>query len=146
MEEKKIIQLEIKGIDSETYYTTEQNLKKIDKLSEPEGIHILSPFDNLIIQRKRIKNLFDFDYVIECYLPSAKRKFGYFCMPVLLGNKFIGKIDAKANRETGVFQVINYFPEDGKKLLQDEKNLLKEKLNEFAEFTGCERVEWRNNV
>ena len=54
---------------------------------------ILSPFDNSIIQRDRLKALFQFDYQLECYLPEAKRKYGYFCLPLLYCDKFIGRID-----------------------------------------------------
>jgi uncharacterized protein YcaQ len=145
-EEKKILELKIKGIEKEIYYTTKQNLKHLKEDKNPSQIHILSPFDNLIIQRKRLKNIFRFDYVIECYVPAVKRKFGYFCMPVLAGSEFIGKVDAKADRAKKVFEVINYFPEKGKKLNTVLKNALKIKVKELAIFTGCEEVNWNNKI
>jgi hypothetical protein len=66
---------------------------------------VLSPFDPVVWDRKRASALFDFDYVIECYVPAAKRKYGYFVLPILNRGKLIGRIDAKAHRATGVFEV-----------------------------------------
>lgn len=138
-EEKIISKVKIERSDNE-YYTTENELDKLNKLNEPKKhIHILSPFDNLIIQRKRLKELFNFEYIIECYVPAQKRKYGYYCMPVLHGDKFIGKIDLKADRTAGILNVINFFPEKGIKK-QDAKKLVKDKLNELALFAGCSKV------
>ncbi len=145
-EENKIVELKIKGIESETYFSTEKNFKRIKNGEGSSLLHILSPFDNLIIQRKRTKNIFDFDYTVEFYLPASKRKFGYYCMPVLYGNKFIGRLDAKAIRQTGKFEIINYFPE-GKKLMSVQlKEDLREKVTELSAFTGCKEVNWNGKM
>lgn len=64
----------------------------------PGGARILSPFDNLIIQRRRLKDLFNFDYQLECYLPAAQRTYGYFTLPVLVGETLLLRLDAKAHR------------------------------------------------
>ncbi|WP_206538818.1 winged helix-turn-helix domain-containing protein [Aquimarina macrocephali] len=60
---------------------------------------ILSPFDNSVIQRERLKALFQFDYQMECYVPAIKRKYGYFSLPLLYRDKFIGRMDCKAHRK-----------------------------------------------
>ncbi len=62
-------------------------------------VRILSPFDNLVINRKRTSALFDFDYLLECYLPEEKRVYGYFTLPILYGDELIGRLDAKAERK-----------------------------------------------
>ena len=62
-------------------------------------LRILSPFDNSVIQRDRLKALFHYDYQIECYVPAAKRQYGYFCLPLLYGDEFIGQMDCKAHRK-----------------------------------------------
>jgi len=59
---------------------------------------ILSPFDNSVIQRARLKSLFQYDYQLECYLPAAKRQYGYFSLPLLYRDEFIGRMDCKAHR------------------------------------------------
>jgi hypothetical protein len=65
----------------------------------------LSPFDPVVWDRKRALELFDFDYRLECYLPAAKRRYGYFVLPLLQDGKLIGRLDAKAHRRAGVFEV-----------------------------------------
>lgn len=66
---------------------------------------ILSPFDPLIWDRVRTKELFDFEFSIECYLPAAKRKFGYFSLPILHDGQFIGRMDTKAHRKEKTLEI-----------------------------------------
>jgi uncharacterized protein len=66
---------------------------------------LLSPFDRLIHDRKRTVELFGFDYQLEMYKPAAKRRWGYFALPILYGDRLAGKLDATADRKAGVFRV-----------------------------------------
>jgi uncharacterized protein YcaQ len=66
---------------------------------------LLSPFDQLAYDRKRAQELFDFDYRLEMYVPKAKRRWGYFALPVLHQDQLIGKVDATADRQKSVLQV-----------------------------------------
>lgn len=68
-------------------------------------LKILSPFDNSVIQRDRLKSLFQFDYQIECYVPAAKRVYGYFSLPLLYRNHFIGRVDCKAHRKDRLLEI-----------------------------------------
>jgi uncharacterized protein YcaQ len=61
-------------------------------------VHILSPFDPLIIQRKRLRLFFGYDHRFEAYVPKEKRVLGYFALPVLIGDKIVAAIDLKADR------------------------------------------------
>jgi uncharacterized protein YcaQ len=65
----------------------------------PEQTHILSPFDPLIIQRKRLRLFFDYEYRFEAYVPSHQRVFGYFVCPVLIGDRIVAALDLKTDRE-----------------------------------------------
>ncbi len=103
-------------------------------------LEILSPFDNLLIQRLRLKRLFNFDYTIECYLPEQKRKFGYFTLPVLYGNRFIARIDPKADRQGKIFYVRNLAFENDVQLNDEMLSALAVKLKQFAVFNGCEQI------
>jgi uncharacterized protein len=69
--------------------------------SAEELVHILSPFDPLIIQRKRLHLLFDYEHRFEAYVPKAKRLFGYFTLPVLVGDEIVAAVDLKTDRERG---------------------------------------------
>src|SRR5262245_32938457 len=66
---------------------------------------LLSPFDRLLYDRKRMADLFEFDYLLEMFKPAAKRRFGYFALPVLYGDRLVGKLDATADRKEGEFRV-----------------------------------------
>lgn len=68
---------------------------------------ILSPFDNAVIQRDRLKALFQYDYKIECYVPAAKRQYGYFSLPLLFRDEFIGRMDCKAHRKINHLEIKN---------------------------------------
>lgn len=78
-----------------------------DALGKPfEGrTALLSPMDGLIRDRKRMKDLFEFDYTLEMFKPAAKRRWGYYALPILHGDRFIGKLDATTDRESGVLRV-----------------------------------------
>lgn len=66
---------------------------------------LLSPFDRLVFDRKRLEELFGYEYLLEMYKPAAKRRWGYFALPILHGDRFVGKLDAKADRKAGVLRV-----------------------------------------
>jgi uncharacterized protein YcaQ len=74
---------------------------------KPEYTTILSPFDPLIWDRKRTKELFDFDFSLECYLPKSKRKYGYFSLPILHNGQLIGRMDPKVHRKDKIFEIKN---------------------------------------
>lgn len=105
-------------------------------------LRILSPFDNLVIQRERLRWLFGFDYIIECYVPAAKRRYGYFVLPILWGDRFIGRMDAKADRAQRILQVNNLFFEPTFKDFGSVRSTLREVLQAFAKFQGCDRFKF----
>lgn len=105
-------------------------------------LKILSPFDNAVIQRKRLIDLFGFDYQLECYVPAPKRKYGYLALPLLYKGAFVGRMDCKAHRTEKVLEVKGVFFEEG----QDTREVnvaLEKALADFARFQGCESISKR---
>lgn len=97
LKRKLLVPVEVEGIDKPEFFATPETL---DTLPEPVAplTHILSPFDPLIIQRKRTGALFGYDHVFEAYVPKAKRQFGYFTLPVLVGEDIVAALDLKTDR------------------------------------------------
>lgn len=140
LEDNLICEITIKSINEMIYYTFPENLnmKSLDR----SGMKILSPFDNLIIQRDRIKPIFNFDFQLECYLPEKKRKYGYFSLPVLFDNKFLGRIDMKADRKNKTLKINKFYPENDTELSSSHMSKFSSLLQKYADFTGCENVIW----
>ena len=123
---------------SKEYYTFPEYLNNIPERVVKQ-LHFLSPFDNAVIQRKRVKELFDFDYQTEIYYPVDKRKYGYFSLPVLYGTEFIGRIDPKAFREKKLLEIRNLCLEPTVKISDQLIHAIKSKLTNFATFNHCDR-------
>lgn len=99
---------------------------------------LISPFDPVVWFRERASRLFGFDYKIEIYTPAAKRVYGYYVLPFLLGDELVARVDLKTDRETGVLRVFGAFIETG----QDPARVLeglRVALDELATFVGAER-------
>lgn len=77
---------------------------------------VLSPFDPVVWDRARASAMFDFDYTIECYTPQEKRRYGYFVLPILRRGRLVGRLDAKAHRDAGEFEVRALYLEAGTRL------------------------------
>jgi uncharacterized protein len=141
VEEKVLAEIILKVPEPTTYFAIREDLIAFGKGSVQKTLKILSPFDNLLIQRKRIQELFGFEYTLECYVPEAKRKVGYFSLPLLWGTDFIGQIDLKADRKTKVLQVKNLLWET---TIKDRGRLipaLEKALVDFQSFNGCSSME-----
>lgn len=101
------------------------------------ALRLLSPFDNVVIHRDRLSSLFAFDYRLECYLPAPKRTFGYFCLPILYGDRFVGRIDCKAHRAEQRFEILSLHLESGRLDRGRFYPALDEELRRFADFNAC---------
>lgn len=96
---KKLVSVVIEGAGDDPYWVTPEVLDAVQPT--PTLTHILSPFDPLIIQRKRTSAIFGYDHLFEAYVPKAKRKMGYFTLPVLVGDEIVAAIDLKTDRQAG---------------------------------------------
>ncbi len=113
-----------------------------DILDPPNRLRVLSPFDPLIRDRKRLKRLFDFEYRIEIFVPKAKRKFGYYVFPLLERDRLIGRVDMKARRDDDVLCVTGLWLEPKVKFTKIRRAGLAAELNRQAKFIGMGRVVW----
>ena len=140
LKEGEVIEVKLEDVKDMAFYTTSDKLKSIEKIKTRNDVHLLSPFDNTVIQRKRVERFFNFDYMIECYLPEPKRKYGYFTLPVLYNTNFVGRMDPKADRASQTFYIKSMHFE--KNFIPDEKfnSAFVKTLNAFATFNGCDKI------
>ena len=103
--------------------------------SEPaeDRVHVLSPFDPLIIQRKRLELFFDYEHRFEAYLPKEKRVFGYLALPVLIGDAVVAAIDLKTDRANRKLQ-IQQWTWLGRGAIRSHKRQIEEELHRFERF------------
>ncbi|MBR0619227.1 DNA glycosylase AlkZ-like family protein [Bacillus pumilus] len=145
--DKKLLPIMINGInDGESHYIRECDVHLLEKIAqvESEACTLLTPFDNLLRDRSRVQKLFNVDYRLESYIPKDKRKFGYFGMPILIGERLVGVIDLKLFRNEKKLQVNKltlFYPMEKEFHLKEIGEILKR----FAKFIGAESIEYPEN-
>ncbi len=125
------------AIYSPIYYAMPSLLSLLPIKLGKRRLSVLSPFDNLVINRPRTSALFGFDYQLECYLPAEKRKYGYFSLPLLWGDALVGRMDAKADRKAGLLVVRNLVLEDQLQLTEPLIAALAAGILKFAHINHC---------
>ncbi|MSU92275.1 winged helix-turn-helix domain-containing protein [Rhodobacteraceae bacterium 2CG4] len=104
-------------------------------------LRVLNPFDPVIRDRTRLNRLFGFDYRVEMFVPAARRVWGYYVYPILEGDRFVGRIELKADRRESVLAVLNFWPEPGVRWGAARHGRLRAELARMARFVGAERLE-----
>jgi uncharacterized protein YcaQ len=129
---KELVRVDIEGAGKQQHWAQPETL---DATHAPlsDAVHILSPFDPLIIQRKRLKLFFDYDHVFEAYVPKPKRKFGYFALPVLIGGKIVAAVDLKTDRAQQKL-LVQQWTWLAKGAQREHKKHVEEALHRFERF------------
>jgi uncharacterized protein YcaQ len=143
----EIVEVDFPG-SIRTYYILEKDLPSLlhNRPITNEKVYLLSPFDNSIILRDRTKALFDFNYSLECYVPRDKRKYGYFCLPILWHDQLVGRLDPKADRQKRILLVKSIHLEKEIDAYRAFLNSLAMTLNDLAAFNACEHIELSNGI
>ena len=114
---------------------------KLNTLNLPTSrLRILNPFDPLVRNRKRLSRFFGFDYTIEIFVPQHKRKWGYYVYPILEGDRFIGRIELKADRKSGHITVIAFWREPRVKWTPNRYQKLRAELHRLATLIGVSQI------
>ncbi len=117
-------------------YALPSFLETIDQLQPaPRALRLLNPFDPLIHDRRRTKKVFGFEYALEMWVPAAKRRYGYYVLPILEGERFTGRIDLKTDRKRGELQVLGLWWEPKVERTANRRKQLEAALARLAKFT-----------
>jgi hypothetical protein len=140
----KICPVEVEGWNSKAYVLPE-TFERIQSGAAgallPDLTTLLSPFDPLVWDRARTKALFNFDYSIECYLPAAKRKYGYYTLPILCDGELVGRLDAKAHRKLGIFEIKAVYLEPETRLTPELVEKMRAAIQRCADWHKTPQVQ-----
>ena len=147
--QERITPVTVQGIKQIFYYRSEDDplMKSIisnDADMKPR-MSFIAPLDPLMWDKALIMALWDFQYSWEIYTPAVKRKYGYYTLPILFGDRFVGRIEAVPDRKKRILVVKGLWWEPGIRQTQKMKTALEKSLINFAKFNDCDRVlenEW----
>jgi uncharacterized protein YcaQ len=127
-------------VAKKNYYALPESLELLSRPLARNKLMILSPFDNLLIQRKRMQALFNFNYQLECYLPEAKRRYGYFSLPVLWEGQLVARMNCKIEREEARLHIHHLALDPGVKKREAFALALRQELTAFLGFNECSHI------
>ena len=146
VQEERLIPVTVQDVPGD-YYLHADDLPLLRQIQsgdwQPHTV-LLSPFDNLICDRDRTEALWDFYFRIEIYVPKAKREFGYYVLPILHGDKLIGRIDPKMDRKTKTLHIYNVYAEEGTPKFKKTVKAIGTAVTSLATFLGAKQIEWGN--
>ena len=110
----------------------------------PPSVAFLPPFDPVVWDRPLLGSLFGFDYVWELFHPPEKRRFGWYSLPILFGDRFVGRIEPKIDRAAGIVQVLALWWEEGfgPRRAEGFVDAMRDALRAYVAFAGASRLEW----
>ncbi len=148
--EGKVHQISIKEIGKkEERYIADEDVPLLDSMEDDHlepRVSLISPFDNLICSRDRTNRIFGFDYIHEQFLPKEKRTYGTYVLPILWGEKLVGRIDPRVDRSRGVLTINAVHSEPGTELENGTVEEIGETIARLAKFLGCEKVEFTKKI
>ena len=144
-EEGKIIPVQVEGIKQEFYYRAEDEpLMKAVLAGEADlrpRMEFIAPLDPLMWDKALVEALFGFRYSWEIYTPAVKRKYGYYTLPILFGDRFVGRVDSAVDRKEKVLFVKGLWWEPGVRVTKKLETALTRTLQKFAEFNQSQKIE-----
>jgi uncharacterized protein len=144
----ELVPVEVEGVRGKRFVLEDE----VELLQAPPeaspSVAFLPPFDPLVWDRKLLGSLFDFDYVWDLFLPPAKRRFGYYVLPVLFRDRFVGRIEPRIDRDAGRVEVLGLWWDQGFSPGRADGFLdaMRDALRAYLGFAGAERLEWARQL
>lgn len=151
IDEGRVVPVELQGVRRRYFVLAEDMgaLRRHERTGErfpPERVRFIAPLDNLLWRRERLADLFDFTYTWEIYTPAHKRRFGYYTMPILSGDRLIGRLDPRLDRAQNRLVVESLHLEPAVRMTAPLRRALRAALESFGAFHGAGRVDVRRTA
>ena len=143
IEDGELVPVDVEGVRG-TRFVVRNEVDLLGAPAEPASVAFLSPFDPLVWDRGLLGSLFEFDYVWDLFHPPEKRRFGYYVLPILFRDRFVGRIEPKIDRSGGPVQVLGLWWEDGfaPRRAEGFVDAMRSALRAYLGFAGADRLEW----
>jgi uncharacterized protein len=144
VESGDLVPVDVEGVRGKRFVLREEVQLLAAPPEPPASVAYLSPFDTLIWDRGLLGSLFDFDYVWELFFPPAKRRFGWYVLPILFRDRFVGRIEPKIDRAGGIVQVLGLWWEESFEPRRADGfvDAMRAALRAYLRFAGAGRLEW----
>ena len=139
-----IVPVDVEGVRGKRFVLAEE-IGLLEDPPEPSpSVAFLPPFDALVWDRPLLGSLFDFDYVWELFIPPEKRRWGWYVLPMLFRDRFVGRIEPRIDREGGRVEVLDLWWEEGfaPRRADGFVDAMKDALRAYLRFAGASRLEW----
>jgi uncharacterized protein len=148
VEEGELLPVEVEGVRSKRFVLRSEAELLEAPSKPPPSVAFLPPFDPLVWDRALLGSLFGFDYVWELFHPPAKRRFGWYVLPILYGDRFVGRIEPRIDRADGSVRILGLWWEEGFLPRRSEGFVaaMREALRAYLRFAQANRLEWAPNL
>jgi uncharacterized protein YcaQ len=148
VEDGELLPVEVDGLKGTRYMiASEEPILEAtaDAASLPRAdVSFLAPLDPLVWDRRQLRDLWDFDYLWEVYVPEAKRKWGYYVLPILFGPRFVGRIEPRLDRKNKMLKILGIWFQEGFEPMEEPRFIpaLREAIEAYRSFVGADQVAW----
>ena len=148
VDDGELLPVDVEGLKGTRYIIAAEE-PILERTASPSAmpapsVAFLAPLDPIVWDRRLLRELWDFDYLWEVYVPEAKRKWGYYVLPLLYGDRFVGRIEPRLDRKAGTLNILRIWFEPGFSSIDDPQFLgaLRQAIEAYRVFVGAERVAW----
>jgi uncharacterized protein YcaQ len=143
-----LVPVDVEGMRGKRFVVAEERAL-LEAPAEPiPSVAFIAPFDSLLWDTALLASLFDFEYVWEGFFTPAKRRWGYYVLPILFGDRFVGRFEPRIDEQRGLVEVLDVWWEDGFKPRRADGfvEAMGDALREYLRFAGVERLEWASHL
>jgi uncharacterized protein YcaQ len=144
VEQGALVPVEIEGIRGKRFVLAEEVALLEEPPAPTPSVAFIAPFDSLLWDTALLARLFDFEFVWEGFFPAAKRRWGYYVLQIVFGDRFVGRIEPRIDRDAGVIQILNVWWEDGFAPRRADAFVepMRDALRDYLRFADADRLEW----